>query len=234
MSEIGENVVVLCHPGAAAPARKTGTLVVLVVAPIVAGIVLMAGDFSFQASGVGHLPLVAGLVIAGAYLLSTLIALPGLLMMKREQLTQELHVGSLGMELRQVQPRASGPETVTCWRVLWSDVDQAKLRYRDAARPYYAGVEIRTRSGLDQRLFPSEWESLQSPAGARAPLAGRVLIPDADALRATPLLKALSAKGLPVEDDVERPQDRLAARLGLGLGIGAIVAALIFNYFVEH
>src|SRR5215469_47506 len=130
MSEIGDDVVVLRHPGATGPARKTGVVVVLILAPIVVSLILMAGGLTFEAGGTGHLPIIAGLVILGAYMLAALIALPGLLMIKREQLVEELHVGSRGMRLGQTLPGADGPRAATSWQIQGDDVGAAKLRYR--------------------------------------------------------------------------------------------------------
>lgn len=232
MSEIGEDVVILRHPGATGPARKTGTMIVIILVPIVAGVVLMGGDFTFNTGGSGHLPLVAGVVMAGAYLLSALIALPGLLMIKREQMSEELHVGDQGMKLVQTLPGADGPRQATSWQVRWDDVTAAKLRYRDVDAPY-DGTSIHTRDGSRQDLYARDWQLAQGNprAGAVLPTLpkGRVA-----ALQASDLVKTLADKGLKLDDDAPRPQDRLAAWLGLSLAAVALIAALIFNYIVEH
>ncbi|HEY3859086.1 MAG TPA: hypothetical protein VGM47_05675 [Gammaproteobacteria bacterium] len=232
MSEIGDDVAVLRHPGAASAGRKKGVVALLVLAPIVAVIVLMAGDFSFTAAGKGHQSLVVGLIMGGAYLLSALIALPGLLMIKREQMSEELHVGSRGMKLVQTLPGADGPRLATSWQVLWGEVTTAKLRYRDVDAPY-DGTSIHTRNGERRDLYARDWrlEAGESRLGAVLPsLPGRRV----EQLRSSDLVKTLGGKGLPLEDDVPRPQDVFAARLGLGLAAAAIIAALVFNYFVEH
>ena len=232
MSEIGDEVAVLRHPGAMGPARKAGTLAVLILLPIVAGILLMSGDFTLQSTPAGHLPLIAGLVMAGAYLVSALIALPGLLMIKREQLSEELQVGERGMRLVQTLPGAEGPRQAVSWEMLWDDVAAAKLRYRDEDAPY-DGASIQTRNGMQQLLYARDWQLAAGNPRASAviplPVKSR-----AATLRDSDLVKILAAKGLKLDDDVPRPQDRLAAWLGLGLGAAAIIAALIFNYIIER
>ena len=231
MSDLGDDVMVLRHPMVRKGGRRLAVLLAL--GPIVLALLVMAGGFILDVpTRTGHLPLSAGLVMLGAYLASALFALPGLLMLRKERLTEELHVGSLGMELRQVRPGADG-EPMICWRILWSDVAQAKLRYRGRDRTY-EGVDIRTNSGMEQDLYVKDWEPVDGKSTADAVLRRAVLPVDADTIRHTSLVKALSAGGLQVEDDTPRPTDRLAAWLGLGLGAAAIIAALIFNYFVEH
>lgn len=232
MSEIGNDVVILRHPGATGLARKSGTMIVIILVPIVAGVVLMGGDFTFDAGDSGNMQLIAGAVMVGAYLLSALIALPGLLMIKREQMGEELHVGDQGMKLVQTLPGADGPRQATSWQVRWDDVTAAKLRYRDVDAPF-DGTSIHTRDGSRQDLYARDWQLAEgSPrAGAVLPLPtkGRVA-----ALQASDLVKTLADKGLKLDDDVLRPQDRLATLLGLGLAAVALIAALIFSYIVEH
>ena len=232
MSEIGDEVAVLRHPMVRKGDRPLAA--VLILGPIVLTLVVMAAEF---VSGVHmqpwHLPLIAGAVLVGAYLLSAVIALPGLLMLRQERLSEELHVGTTGMELRQILPGAGDGQPVVCWRVGWADVTEAKLRYRARDRTF-EGVDIRTRSGIDHRLYATAWEPFTGPSNADALLRRAVRPSDSEALRASSLVQAISSGGLHVEDDVPRPQDRLAAWLGLGLGAAAIIAALIFNYFVER
>lgn len=232
MSDIGDEEVVLHHP----MVRKGGRALafVLVMGPIVAVLLVMGADFVFNTPrGFDHLPFAAGAVIVGAYLMSALIALPGLLMLRRERLTEELHIGKRGMELRQVLPGVAEGQPAVCWRIEWADVIHAKLRYWNCDG-VYAGVDIQTRTGVNQRLYATAWEPVGGKSQAGALLRGPPTSIKADALRATSLVQALSSCGLRIEDDTARPQDRLAAWLGLGLGAAAIIAALVFNYIVEH
>lgn len=231
MSEIGDDVVVLRHPMVRKGGRRLAVLLAL--GPIVLALLVMAGGFILDVPiRTGHLPLIASLIMAGAYLASALIALPGLLMMKREQLSEELQVGERGMRLVQTLPGAEGPRQATSWEILWDDVAAAKLRYRDEDAPY-DGASIQVRNGMQQVLYARDWQLTPgNPRGSAVipfPAKSRIA-----ALRDSDLVKILAAKGLKLDDDVLRPQDRLAAWLGLGLGAAAIIAALIFNYFVEH
>lgn len=232
MSEIGDDVVVLRHPMVRKGGRSIAVLFIL--GPIMATLMVIGADLMSNAPiGTGHLPLVAAGAMLGGYLVSALIALPGLLMRRRERLTEELRVNNLGMELRQILPGVEDERSVVCWRIDWADVTQAKLRYRASDRTFEA-VDIRTRTGMEQSLYATAWE----PVGGRSPadeMLRRAVMPvDSDALRATSLVKTLSAGGLQIEDDVPRPQDRFATWVGLGLGAAAIISALIFSYFVEH
>lgn len=232
MSGIGDDVVVLRRPMVRKGGR--GLAVLLILGPIVLTLVIVGAEMAFHVpSRTGHLPLIAAAVMVGAFSLSALIALPGLLMRRQEQLTEELHVDKLGMELRQVLPGVAAGQPVVSWRVDWADVSEAKLRYRASDRTY-EGVDIRTRSGLEQRLYATGWEPVAGMSPADTALRRSVTAVDSDALRASSLVQALTSKGLQIEDDTQRPQDRLAAQLGLGLAAVAIIAALVFNYFVEH
>lgn len=204
----------------------------LILAPISAGIVLLAGDYTLPTENNSHLPIIAGMVMLGAYLLSSLISLPGLLMNKREQMSEELHVGEHGMKLVQTLPGADGPRQATSWQILWSDVTTAKLRYRDVDAPY-VGATIYTRDGDQQDLYARDWQLAQG-----SPRAGAVLpsLPKsrAAALHSSDLVKTLTREGLKFDDDVPRPQDRLATWLGLSLSAIALIAALILSYVAEH
>lgn len=232
MSEIGDDVVVLRHPRALG--NRRGGIAVLVLAPVLVSIIVFAVDVTANTPAPRwHMPVVAGLIVFGAYLVTSLIAMPGLLMIGRERLTEELHVGRLGLELRQSRPGGGDAEQMICWRVLWSDIAQAKLRYRSRDRRF-EGVDIRTHSGMEHQLYVRDWEAAGGTVSADKVLRRAILPVDSDTLRRTSLVKALSAGGLQVDDDVPRPTDRLATWLGLGLGAAAVIAALIFNYIVER
>lgn len=228
--DIGQNVRVF-RPAARAGDRRTARFLIL--APV-AALVVGAADIALSgpADAWHHgIPPIPAFIFLGGLLVSFLIALPGLLKIGREQATQELRIGDQGMEI--VQTLVPGQPPMTTWGLLWKDVAGIKLKYRGVQGPNL-GLVVTSKSGQTRFLRPADW----AVAEGQAPVSGSVasaLVTDAKpgkrkALEQSALVRALQEKGHAIDDDVPRPQDRLAAIIGLSLGIGAIVAALIFNY----
>ena len=215
--------------------RKVWVFLFMLVAALFAGGAMLAMyaavDYPGRAWYFG-MPPVATFIFVGGFMASFLIALPGLMKIGREQATQELRVGDLGMEI--VQTIVPNQPPISTWSVHWRDLAGIKLRYRGVQDPY-TGLVVTSRSGQTQFLRPSDWVPAEGQAAVPASI-GSALISDAKpgkrrALEQSDLVRALQQRGQKIDDDVPRPQDRLAAIIGLSLGIGAIVAALIFNYF---
>ncbi|HET7176721.1 MAG TPA: hypothetical protein VFK21_12030 [Gammaproteobacteria bacterium] len=229
--DIGQDVHVL-RPAALKSGRGRRVWVI-VLAPfalaIVGGVELAlnvptdAGPFS--------LPPIPMFIFVGGLLAASLIALPGLLKIGREQATQELRIGDLGMEI--VQTLVPGKPPMTTWSLLWKDLAGIKFNYRGVQGPN-VGIVVTAKSGQTQFLRPADWVSAegQSPVAADigSALLSEVKSSAHKALEHSDLVRELQQRGHTVDDDIPRPQDRLAAIIGLSLGIGAIVAALIFNY----
>lgn len=233
--DIGQNVRVF-RPAVlkSGSRRKVWTIVLAPFALAAVGAIELALNVPADA-GPFALPLIPTFIFVGGLLVSFLIALPGLLKIGREQATQELRIGDLGMEI--VQTPVPGKPPMTTWSLLWKDLAGIKLNYRGVQGPN-VGILLTAKSGQTQFLRPADWVSAegQSPVAADigSALLSGVKSSTRKALEHSDLVRVLQQRGHTVDDDVPRPQDRLAAIIGLSLGIGAIVAALIFNYIVTR
>lgn len=228
--DIGQNVRVL-RPAVAKPSgRRKAWFLIAPIAALVVGAVDIA--FRAPASAWHHgIPPAPAFIFLGGFLVSFLIALPGLLKIGREQATQELRVGELGMEIVQILVPSRAP--MATWAIRWQDIASIKFRYR-GVQDSYAGLLVTSNFGQTQFLRPADWTLAEGRAAMPVSVES-ALISDAknskrQALEQSVLVRMLKQRGIKIDDDVPRPQDKLAAILGLSLGIGAIVAALIFNY----
>lgn len=211
--------------------RKVWTIVLAPFALAILGAIELALNVPADAGPFG-LPLIPTFIFVGGLLVSFLIALPGLLKIGREQATQELRIGDLGMEI--VQTLVPGQPPMTTWSLLKKDLAGTKLNYHGVQGPDL-GLWVTSKSGQTQFLRPADWVLAEGEATLSAG-AGSALLSHAKpgrrrVLERSDLVRVLQQRGYAVEDDIPRLQDRLAAITGLSLGVGAIVAALIFSYF---
>lgn len=229
--DIGQNVRTLKPVATAAGSRRKAWFLIL--APLVV-LVVGAADIAFNSPvDAWHhgMPPVPAFIFLGGFFAAFLIALPGLMKIGKEQGTSELRIGDLGMEM--VQTIVPGQPPMQVWAVLWKDLASAKLRYRDLSDPEY-GLVVTSRSGETQVLRPADWASVEGrgalPMSTGSAVLSVVKPNRRERLEKSELVQLLQQKNVKLDDDVPRPQDRLAAIIGLSLGIGAILAALIFNY----
>ena len=230
--DIGQNVHVFRPVVGGARNRKLAWAVAAVpLAVAFAGLSYLVFKFPVSGGYFGMQPNAAFIMMCG-FLVSFLIALPGILKLRREQASQELRIGDLGMEI--VQSIVPSQPPMTTWSILWQDVASMKLRYL-GVQNMYIGLVVTSKSGQTQFLRPADWVSAEGQPPV-FPDVGSALISDAKSgkrrtLEQSALVRVLQQRGHKVDDYAPRPQDRLAAIIGLSLGIGAILAALIFSYF---